>query len=159
MTGASTRRNARRRGADRGRGGPVRHGRARLAEGPQYGSRIVGDARGTAPDAGGRRKRDATLGVVALLGALALVALPAVLAIADSEVLSVQRDAGWLGSPITRFATLQSLGLAVPLALGVLAAVRNRGRDYGAMAVLVALFGNFLLLRTVLALLVTAVLI
>jgi hypothetical protein len=155
--GATARRSGRRRPAGRFEG--PRRGRAPLAQGLPNGSRIVQDARVTALDAGTLRRRDAAPGVVALLGALALLVLPAVLAITDSEVLSGQHDAGWLGSPITRFATLQTVGMAIPLTLGVLAALRDRGRDYGAMAVLIALFGNFLLLRAVLALVVTAVLV
>jgi hypothetical protein len=112
----------------------------------------------SALDAYPHRRRDAAPGAAALLAALALIALPAVLALTDSDVLSLRRDGAWLGSPITRFATLQSLGMLVPLVLGVLAAARNRGRDYGSMAVLVALLGNFLVLRVLLALVVTTVL-
>jgi hypothetical protein len=153
-----TRARGRGRGRDRVGGAPGRRRGTLLAEGPQNRSVVLRDAR-AAPDAGGRREREGLLGVVALLGALALVVLPAVLAITDSEVLSALPDSGWLGSPITRFATLQTLGMAIPLVLGVLAALKNRGRDYGTMAVLVALLGNFLLLRAVLALAVTAVLV
>jgi hypothetical protein len=48
--------------------------------------------------------------------------------------------------------------MVAPLLLGLVATVRDRGRDYGVMAVLLALFGNFLLLRVVLTLLVATVL-
>jgi hypothetical protein len=97
-------------------------------------------------------------GAAALLVAIALLALPAVLALTDPAVLGLRQDGGWLGSPITRFATLQSLGMLAPLVLGVLAAARDRGRDYGTMAVLIAILGNFLVLRVLLALVVTPVL-
>lgn len=104
------------------------------------------------------RARSPVLGVVALILALALIVLPAVLAIIDSDVLSASPDAGWLGSPITRFAVLQTLGMVVPFGLGMTAAVHDRGRDYGLMAAGVALFGNFLLLRALLMVVVTMVL-
>lgn len=112
----------------------------------------------TVLDAGSHRRRDDAPGIAALLAALGLVVLPAILALTDSDVLSVQHDGGWLGSPITRFATLQSIGMLVPLVLGALATRRERGREFGSMAVVVALLGNFLLLRAVLALVVTTVL-
>jgi hypothetical protein len=108
--------------------------------------------------AGALRPRSA-LGGVALMCGLALLALPAILAIADPGVLGSQHDPGWLGSPITRFATLQTVGMAVPLVLGALAVRRDRGRDLGAMAVLVALLGNYLLLRVLLGLVVRTVLV
>jgi hypothetical protein len=69
------------------------------------------------------RARSPVLGAAALILALALVLLPAVLAIIDSDVLSPSRDAGWLGSPVTRFAVLQILGIVVPFALGMAAAL------------------------------------
>ncbi len=100
-----------------------------------------------------------TPGVVALVTALALLVLPAMLAILDSDVLSMRHDSAWLGSPIDRFAALQSVGMVVSLVLGVVAVVRDRGRDWGLTAVAVALLGNFLLLRVVLAALVTLVLV
>lgn len=100
-----------------------------------------------------------TPGAVALVTALLLLVLPAALAIVDSDVLSLRRDSGWLGSPIDRFATLQTVAMVVPLGLGAAAVVRNRGRDLGAIAVVVALLGNFLLLRVVLQALVTLVLV
>lgn len=105
------------------------------------------------------RERGPALGVAALIVALALLVLPAALAIVDPGVLSMRRDAQVFGSPITRFATLQTLGMVVPLALGAAAAVRGRGRDYGVMAAAVALVGNFLLLRAVLRIVVTLVLV
>jgi hypothetical protein len=49
--------------------------------------------------------------------------------------------------------------MVVPLVLGLVAVRRNRGRDLGVMAVLVALLGNYLLLRVVLALVVRTVLV
>ena len=100
-----------------------------------------------------------TPGVVALIAALALLVLPVVLALVDSDVLSMRSDSGWLGSPIDRFAAVQTVGMSVPLALGTTAVLRDRGRDWGATAVVVALLGNFLLLRVVLAWLVTLVLV
>lgn len=100
-----------------------------------------------------------TPGVVALATALALLALPAALAIADPAVLGLRHDSAWLGAPIDRFAALQSIGMVVPLVLGAVAVVRDRGRDWGATAIVVALVGNFLLLRVVLAALVTLVLV
>jgi hypothetical protein len=117
------------------------------------------DARVTDIDAGPFRGAGATQGIAALLAAMALLVLPAVVALVDPDVLSLRHDAAWLGSPIMRFAALQTVAMLVPFTLGVLAVWRNRGRDYGVMAALVAVLGNFLLLRAVLALLVTAVLV
>jgi hypothetical protein len=113
----------------------------------------------TETETGRAAVRGVALGVVALVVALALMVLPAILAIADSAVLSTRHDGGWLGSPIDRFATVQALGMIVPFALGALAVARRRGRDYGVLAALVALLGNFLLLRVVLAMLVRTVLV
>jgi hypothetical protein len=105
------------------------------------------------------RERGPALGVLALLVALALLALPAALAIVDPAVLSEHADAGWLGSSIARFAALQTLAMVVPFALGVVAVARDRGQDYGVMAAAVALIGNFLLLRALLAVVVRLVLV
>jgi hypothetical protein len=104
------------------------------------------------------RARGPVLGAVALILALALIVLPAVVAIVDPEVLSLARDSGWLGSPITRFAALQTVGMLLPFVLGATAAARDRGRDLGMMAAAIALLANFLLLRVVLAAVVTLVL-
>jgi hypothetical protein len=108
---------------------------------------------GAAPRESGR-----ALGVVALGVALALLVLPAALAIVDPDVLSLRHDAGWLGTPISRFAALQSLAMVVPFALGAAAVARDRARDLGLMAAAVALIGNFLLLRALLSVVVRLVL-